>query len=52
MAQFLNPKITQKTLEGYPFSLIVKANGFAFLAGQGPVDHETGTVVEGDIIPN
>jgi 2-iminobutanoate/2-iminopropanoate deaminase len=49
MAQFLNPKITQGPLERYPFSLIVKANGFAFLSGQGPVDLETGQVVEGDI---
>lgn len=49
MAQFLMPRITTKPLENYPFSLLVKANGFAFLAGQGPVDHETGKVVEGDI---
>lgn len=48
MAQFLMPRITTQPLD-YPFSLLVKANGFAFLAGQGPVDHETGSIVEGDI---
>jgi 2-iminobutanoate/2-iminopropanoate deaminase len=49
MAEFLNPKITQGPPKRYPFSLITKANGFAFVSGQGPVDLETGKVVEGDI---
>lgn len=48
MPQFLMPTITSTPLN-YPFSLMVKAGGFAFLAGQGPIDHETDTVVEGDI---
>jgi 2-iminobutanoate/2-iminopropanoate deaminase len=49
MAEFLNPKISQGPLERYPFSLIVKANGFAFVAGQGPIDVDTGEIVQGDI---
>ena len=49
MAEFLNTTITQGPPKRYPFSLITKANGFAFVSGQGPVDLETGKVVEGDI---
>jgi len=31
-----------------PYSQAVKANGFIFTAGQGPVDPATGKLVEGD----
>jgi 2-iminobutanoate/2-iminopropanoate deaminase len=32
-----------------PYSQAVKANGFIFTAGQGPLDPATGKLVEGDI---
>lgn len=32
-----------------PYSQAVKANGFLFTAGQGPLDPATGKLVEGDI---
>jgi 2-iminobutanoate/2-iminopropanoate deaminase len=32
-----------------PYSQAVKANGFIFTAGQGPIDPGTGKLVEGDI---
>jgi len=31
-----------------PYSQAIKANGFIFTAGQGPIDPATGKVVEGD----
>jgi 2-iminobutanoate/2-iminopropanoate deaminase len=31
-----------------PYSQAVRANGFIFTAGQGPLDPETGKLVEGD----
>jgi 2-iminobutanoate/2-iminopropanoate deaminase len=48
VAQYLNPQISTRPMDN-PFSLVVKANGFAFLAGQGPIDLDTGEIVQGDI---
>jgi 2-iminobutanoate/2-iminopropanoate deaminase len=48
MADYLTPRMGKNESE-LPFSLLVQANSFAFVSGQGPVDWDTGAVVEGDI---
>lgn len=48
MAEYLTPSLG-KNKEALPFSLLVKSNGLAFVSGQGPIDWDTGAVVEGDI---
>ena len=32
-----------------PYSQAIRANGFIFVSGQGPIDPATGQIVEGDI---
>lgn len=48
MAEWLNPKISDRVTNP-PYSTLVKANGFAYVAGQGPIDPDTGEIVRGNI---